>query len=138
MILRTISTTICFQSLDCDSEFGFIIPFFTLVKQYFDVFEVERGDQYAALRVFRFRAHVYADAFPVRYLVDERHGFFESRRPCEAERIGAGRDEVIGVFEGGDFFFERAVLHLEREGQGAEDSLASNIQAGELNCDHCF
>ena len=79
MILRTISTTICFQSLDCDSEFGFIVPFFSLVKQYFDVFEGERGDEDAALRVLGFRAHVYSDAFSFRYLVDERHWFFETR-----------------------------------------------------------
>ena len=131
MILRTISTTICFQSFDCDSEFGFIVPFFSLVKQYFDVFEGECRDEDAALAVLGFRAHVYADAFSVRYLVDERHGFFEPRRPCEAERISAGRDEVIGVFKGGDFFFEGAVLHLEREGQGAEDGLAFSPLAGE-------
>ena len=136
MILRTISTTICFQSFDCDSEFGFIVPFFTLVKQYFDVFEGESGDQYAALRVFRLCAHVYSDAFPVGNLVDERHGFFESRRPCEAEWISAGRDEEVRVFEGGDFFFEGAVLHLEREGQRAEDGLAFSPLAGECYGDH--
>ena len=136
MILRMISTTTCFQSLDCDSELIFVIPFFTLVKQYFDVFEGDGGDEYAALRVFRFRAHVYPDAFSVGYLVDERHLFFESRRPCEAERIGAGRDEEVRVFERCDFFFEGAVLHLERECQRAEYGLALSPLAGECYGDH--
>ena len=136
MILTMMSITTVFQSLDCDSEFGFIVPFFTLVKQYFEVFKGDGGDEYASLRVFRLCAHVYSDAFSVRYLVDERHGFFESRRPCEAEWIGAGRDEEVRVFEGGDFFFERAVLHLERESQGAEYGLAFSPLAGQCYGDH--
>ena len=131
MILTMMSMTTVFQSFDCDSEFGFIVPFFTLVKQYFEIFKGERGDEYASLRVFRLCAHVYSDAFSVRYLVDERHWFFETRRPCKAERIGAGRDEEVRVFERCDFFFEGAVLHLERESQCAEDGLAFSPLAGE-------
>ena len=136
MILTMMSITTVFQSLDCDSELIFVVPFFALVKQYFEIFEGNGGDEYASLRVFRFGALMYPDSFSVGYLVDERHWFFETRRPCEAERIGAGWDEEVRVFERGDFLFECAVLHLEGEGQRAEDGLAFSPLAGECYGDH--
>ena len=100
MILMMMSTTTCFQSVDdLDSELIFGIPFFTLVKQSFDIVECFSGDEYAALRVFRLCAHVDAYSFAFRHFVNEGHLLSEPRRPCEAERICSGRDEEVSVFE---------------------------------------
>ena len=100
MILMMMSTTTCFQSVDdLDSELIFGIPFFTLVKQSFDIVECFSGDENAALRVFGFRAHMDADSIAVGHLVDEGHVLLESWRPCEAEGIGAGGDEEVRVLQ---------------------------------------
>ena len=100
MILMMMSTTTCFQSVDdLDSELIFGIPFFTLVKQSFDIVECFSGDENASGGMFGLGAHMYADAFAFRHFVNEGHLLSEPRRPCEAERIGSSRDEEVSVFE---------------------------------------
>ena len=70
--------------------------------------------------MFGTSAEVYADAGAIRYFVDERQEFLESRRVGFLERIGACRDEEIGVLEG----VVGVVGVLERQGDGAVDGFA--------------
>ena len=77
----------------------FFIPVFDSVDKYFDVFECLEVDEYAAGTMFRLGTKVDADAFSVGYVAYLGHEFSELRRPSEAERIRALRDEEVSVLE---------------------------------------
>ena len=98
-----ISTRTVVQSLslfDFDVELLIFVIFFGAVNKFFDVFQRLVVDEYAAFGVVGACAQMDADAFSVGYVANLGHEFFELRRPCQSQRIRAGRDEVVAVLEG--------------------------------------
>ena len=87
---------------DLNLNFFIFEIFFYAVKQCFEAGHAKGRSEDAALGVFGFCAHMDADSFTVGYILQDGQEFPEARWPGEVERIGAGGDDEIGIFEGID------------------------------------
>jgi len=106
-------------TVNSNNNFFIFVVLFDKVNKRFDILQCERMNQYASFGVLGYRAAMDPDAFPIGYVVDERHEFLEARRVGQQERIDTGGDDEIRVFEG----VVRLRAGLERNLNGAGDGL---------------
>ena len=115
--------------------FIFFVIFIELVKQCVHIRHAGHVEEDAALAVFGFGSAVHADAEAVGDFEDLGQELLELAGESALDGVRAGRDDVIGVFEGGQLVsLEAVVLLHEVEGEDAGDGFAFRAVTMEGYC----